>query len=134
MFEQVFSESPKILPGPSPIVLPGAKNKQDYHRLAIGVLAYGNNVSRLSMWTGSDPKKIKDTIEDQDFLIYLAGLGESDVLPSRKSIYALYRVESEVAERSADRMKALDRLLEICPQAVPDDKVDEFRRPKSQTG
>ena len=107
-------------------------NNKHWIRLARAVFAFGiNNIDRIRMWTNHDPEALIATLENKEFLDFLAvAEKQSDrILPGRAEVYSLLTFEAENAERSADRLKAMTALLGYIPEQEAPETVTNYVLP-----
>lgn len=114
----------------APRILQLTKSPEDM-RLATAVLCYGeSDVAQLASFTKTPENAVRERLASQPFKAYLAHLKEhpEEVLPAKAHIIARLVVEMNSGDRSTDRQRAAETLMEMNGQKGKGGVLDKFRK------
>lgn len=126
---------PKPQPN-SPKILNFVKTPAD-KKLAIAVLAYGaDDLSALAQFTKCPVEDVEQKLKRPEFIAFVNHLRDNpkEVAPAVAEIVAVLTVEMMSGDRSTDRQRAAETLLEITKQKQTEDELESYRnKPGAQS-
>lgn len=126
-----MSAFPKPEPDPPRVVQ--LRTSPEDQQLAKIVLAVGNHdISRIAMMAACEPEHVIARMKDPAFKALLDQYIEQPekLIPSRAQLFAKLSMEADRGDRSTDRQRAIELLLEIDGQRKPQDKITKYKKNK----
>jgi len=114
----------KVIKGPSP------QSLLKMRKVAIPFVAFGRDLHRIMQFTGIRKAELDEIIDSHAFIELIARLRDNpdEILPNKEELYALLIVEAKEGDRSTDRQRAIDSLLEIHGTKPKRNIVENFKR------
>ena len=114
----------KVLKGPSP------ERLLKIRKVAIPFVAFGRDLHRIMQFTGIRKAELDEIIDSSAFIEQIGRLRDNpdEILPNKEELYALLIVEAKEGERSTDRQRAIDSLLQIHGDKPKKNVIENFKR------